>query len=167
MAGDTLGKGVDGLVQPLSQHISGCLEGSSSRGTWEEVAWQSSGPGYRPEHRNGVGGCGGDLGIPSQDLRTRRGAWTVQFIVRKQSLWLAEAEKDILRGARAAPSVGWASRGPRLNSRQKQGATRQDLSCGQAGEPPLEGAASAPDKSGHGHAALHAGHLVIAATKLP
>lgn len=62
MAGDTLGKGVDGLVQPLSQHISGCLEGSSSRGTWEKVAWQSSGPGYRPEHRNGAGGCGGDLG---------------------------------------------------------------------------------------------------------
>lgn len=91
----------------------------------------------------------------------------MQFIVRKQSLWLVEVEKDILRGARAAPSVGWASREPRLNSRQKQGATRQDLSCGQAGEPPLEGAASVPDKSGHSHAALHAGHLVIAATKLP
>ena len=96
------------------------------------------------------------------------GGGMVQFTVQKQSLCMVEAEKFVLRGARASPGVvGWASWGPRMNSKQKQGATQQDLSCGQAQELPLEGAAAAPDKLGRGSAALHTLHLDIAATQLP
>ena len=110
--------------------------------------------------------AGGDSGT-EPGPQDKGGGGMVQFIVRKQSLCMVEAEKFVLRGARASPGVGWASWGPRMNSKQKQGATQQDLSCGQAQELPLEGAAAAPDKLGRGGAALHTRHLAIAATQLP
>ena len=98
--------------------------------------------------------AGGDSGT-EPGPQGKRGGGMVQFIVRKQSLCMVEAEKVVLRGARASPSVGWASWGPRMNSKQKQGAAQQDLSCGQAQELPLEGTTAAPGKLGRGRAALH------------
>lgn len=76
--------------------------------------------------------AGGDSGT-EPGPQDKGGGGMVQFIVQKQSLCMVEAEKFVLRGARASPGVvGWASWGPRMNSKQKQGATQQDLSCGQA-----------------------------------
>ena len=98
--------------------------------------------------------AGGDSGT-EPGPQDKGGGGMVQFTVRKQSLCMVEAEKVVLRGARASPGVGWASWGPRMNSKQKQGATQQDLRCGQAQKLPLEGAAAVPDKLGHGRAALH------------
>lgn len=57
-----LGDGEDSLARSLSPQISGALGGSSSRGRPEKATWQNSGPDCRLGHRNGVGGCGGDLG---------------------------------------------------------------------------------------------------------
>ena len=72
----------------------------------------------------------------------------MQLIIREQNLYLVEAEKAVLRGDKAAPSVGWPSWGPRLDSGQKQEAPQQDLSPGQAGELPLVGIAAVPAKLG-------------------